>query len=135
MSELSWKKEFVSKMSGHRTTDLVALKQALKKYRGLAPRNLARHKVTYEAMFDTYCTSTGCSLCARYCRNEGFYCQNTNDNTLFYRCPLMVDFGRDTFMGCSSADHPWTIAEYDDNPAPMIVLLRRCIAKARKAKK
>ena len=133
MSVNTWKKEFYSKISP-KMTDKERAEHTLKKYEGILSLNLKKHGVKKDEcdteiyhldeninkfssfVFDT----TTCSFCRKYFKT-------TCDS-----CPVTKESGESCI---SSNPNVYILFTEDNNPKPMIKLMKKIIKKCDEAGK
>lgn len=123
MSLATWKKEFYP-VTAKRCSKKNALAHSLQKWLGLRGKNLAKHGLHISKWWSAIIQEderqslpislSTCALC------HWATDRKTQDISYNYRCPL---------GGCRNA---WTAWRNDNDPEPMIKLLRKCIRKAKK---
>jgi len=128
MSLNTWKKQYYpTPASRCRKADAIA--HSLRKWRGLRPEALKKHKVylSGSTMLDNdvyfIIDASSCALCRHHLRSEGEKCTD---------CPLHQTLGRDCDDGRGSPYRALT-AEY--NPEPMIAALEKTLARQQRKKK
>ena len=133
MSLASWKKEFYPSEANTIKTRIGAIKHSLRKWVGALPKNLKKHKVELREgrileprdYWDAFVfNSDNCALCQLY---FDFYLSEGDDHCL--KCPLYALLNNTRcygMVGLGEPDRPFELL-YDDNPNPMIALLRKAL--------
>jgi len=129
MSILTWKEEFYP-VPASKVSSEEAVQHSLRKWEGLRPENLRKHKVSItggkvtddEAVNLTESVgidSTSCALCFLH-RDDSDYYNPCN------ACPLMRTHGRP----CDKArQSPWSMWVKVKDPEPMISFLREALTQ------
>lgn len=129
MSLETWKKEFYSQDPTKRMTKVAAVKHSIKKWVGLRPENLKKHKLSYfdvKGLQDVdgnkfWVNSSSCALCVKYYDDQ-------QDKNSCYRCPLYKSLGNIECDG--SDDMPFMLfVDNKNDPEPMIAALEKVLAE------
>jgi uncharacterized protein YbdZ (MbtH family) len=118
MSIATWKKEFYGPMSKAVKSEKAALEHSIKKWTGLLPANLKKHELKTKDLwiednarraFDI--DSSTCALCELYICSD---------------CPLKK-IRRSPC--CGNKESPYSIWYDENNPRPMLNLLKKALKK------
>jgi hypothetical protein len=122
MSIATWKKEFYGSLKEGSRSDVKALKHGIRKWTGLLPSNMKKHKVKRSLGIEKTFISDGsigfeidgssCALCRRH-----FYLDCCG------KCPI---------NDCCSARGPYTIWYNKNDPRPMIRALKKALKEREK---
>jgi len=130
MSIKSWKKEFYPVPASEVKDAKEAIKHSLKKWKGLLPDALERHKITLNVTTlmsgrsEFEIGGESCALCLISTRIESLFgdCR---------KCPLFENLGHRCDM---ADDRPWVIFQNTGNPKPMIAALNKTLKEYKEKK-
>lgn len=142
MSITTWKEEFYPVPASSVPKEMSA-RHSLKKWQGLLPENMKRHKVKRvvggwmpdSAIEDKdgwkfeFCGAT-CALCENY--QIDTY-SNPDDDDICRKCPLFKVLGRACDNSTEDKPSPWHAFSHKNNPKPMIEALTKTAEIEREA--